>query len=61
MCCRMVRIYNKLHKALDTLEFFLRNEWQWERHNVDMLKRVMSEEDRQVSCASHLTFTCSVR
>lgn len=45
---RMMPIYNKLHKAMSTLEFFTRNQWQWSHHNVDMLKRVMSDEDRQV-------------
>ena len=44
----MVRIYNKLHKAMTTLNFFTHNEWTWMHKNMDLLKHAMSPEDQKV-------------
>ncbi len=44
----MVRIYNKLHKAMTTLNFFTHNEWTWTHKNMDVLKSAMSPEDQKV-------------
>ena len=44
----MVPLYSKLHKALKTLEFFTKNQWEWSRHNVDTLRKTLSESDKQV-------------
>ncbi|XP_076450898.1 fatty acyl-CoA reductase 1-like [Babylonia areolata] len=41
----MMRIYNKLHKALDTLSFFTSNSWTWSNNNLDMLRHHLSPED----------------
>ncbi|XP_076450896.1 fatty acyl-CoA reductase 1-like isoform X2 [Babylonia areolata] len=42
---RMVKIYNKLHKALDTLCFFTSNAWTWSSNNLDMLQHHLSADD----------------
>ncbi|XP_033752679.1 fatty acyl-CoA reductase 1-like isoform X1 [Pecten maximus] len=42
---RMVKIYNKLHRAMDSLTFFITHSWEWTYNNLDMLKSQMSPED----------------
>ena len=44
----MVSIYNKLHNALGTLQFFIESEWEWTHTNMDLLKTTMSPEDQKV-------------
>lgn len=45
---RMVKIYNKLHRAMGTLTFFTTHSWEWTYNNLDMLKNQLSAEDRKV-------------
>jgi fatty acyl-CoA reductase len=45
---KMGRVYNSIHKALETLEFFLQNSWKWERNNMMMIQKNLSPEDAKV-------------
>ena len=45
---RMVRIYNKLHKAIWTIGWVLLRDWEWTHSNFDMLLSHMSPEDKKV-------------
>lgn len=45
-----VRLQDRLSKAVNTLEFFTSNEWQFHNDNVFMLLNRMSNEDKQVFC-----------
>ena len=45
---RMVKIYNKLHRAMGTLTFFTTHSWEWTYNNLEMLKNQLSAEDRKV-------------
>ncbi|XP_076114354.1 fatty acyl-CoA reductase 1-like isoform X1 [Mytilus galloprovincialis] len=45
---RMVKIYNKLHRAMGTLTFFTTHSWEWTYNNLDMLKSKLSPEDRRL-------------
>ena len=44
----MVNVYNKLHKAMTTLDFFTHHQWTWTHKNVDVLKEAMTPEDQKV-------------
>jgi fatty acyl-CoA reductase len=44
----MVKIYNKLHRAMGTLTFFTTHSWEWTYNNLEMLKNQLSAEDRKV-------------
>jgi len=44
---RMVKIYKKLHKGMEVLEFFTRTSWDWTHAHMDMLKSVMSPDDQK--------------
>eukprot|EP00058_Branchiostoma_floridae_P005510 XP_002590998.1 hypothetical protein BRAFLDRAFT_69451 [Branchiostoma floridae] len=45
---RMVRLYDKLHKSLDSLDWFTCRGWDWSNTNVMKLQRQLSEEDRKM-------------
>ena len=47
----MVKIYNKLHKGMEVLEWFTVRSWDWTHNNMDMLKSIMSAEDQKVGLA----------
>jgi len=44
---RMVRVYDKVHRALSCLDFYMNRQWQFNSNNLVKLIDVMSEEDRQ--------------
>lgn len=46
--CRMMRIFNRLHKAIGLLEYFSRQDWEWNSENMNMLMSHLSPEDRKV-------------
>lgn len=48
--CRMVKIYTKLHKSMEILEYFTTRSWDWTHANLDALKSSMTPEDQKVSC-----------
>ncbi|XP_070564884.1 fatty acyl-CoA reductase 1-like isoform X2 [Ptychodera flava] len=45
---RMVRIYDKMMKAMSSLEYFTTNNWEWANENTEALASIMSEEDNKV-------------
>lgn len=45
---RMVNVYNKLHRAMNMLEYFTCSEWNWSHNNLDLLKAAMTPEDQRV-------------
>ncbi|XP_077994546.1 fatty acyl-CoA reductase 1-like isoform X2 [Glandiceps talaboti] len=45
---RMVRIYDKMRKAMSSLEYFTTNTWEWSSENTDSLCTLLSEEDNKV-------------
>jgi len=44
---RMVKIYNKLHKAMRILEYFTIRSWEWTHDNSDLLKQDLNPEDQK--------------
>lgn len=42
---RMVKIYKKLHRSMETLEWFTTHTWNWTHDNTNLLKKHMSERD----------------
>lgn len=46
--CRMMRIFNRLHKAIGLLEYFSSQDWEWNSENMNMLMNQLSTEDRKV-------------
>lgn len=44
---RMVKIYNRLHRAIGTLSFFTMHSWEWTYSNLDMLTSQLPPEDRK--------------
>lgn len=46
---RMMRIFNRLHKAIGLLEYFSSQDWEWNSDNVSMLMAQLTPEDRKVS------------
>lgn len=45
---RMVRIYEKLHKATEQLVFFATRQWQFKSTNIRDLQEQLSEVDQKV-------------
>ena len=46
----MMRIFNRLHKAIGLLEYFSNQDWEWKSDNMSMLMNQLTVEDRKVSC-----------
>ncbi|XP_019738531.1 fatty acyl-CoA reductase 1 isoform X1 [Hippocampus comes] len=44
---QMMRIFNRLHKAISLLEYFSSQDWEWNSENVNMLMAQLSPEDRK--------------
>ncbi|KAM9771653.1 fatty acyl-CoA reductase 1 [Syngnathus typhle] len=44
---QMMRIFNRLHKAISLLEYFSSQDWEWNSENISMLMSQMSPEDRK--------------
>ncbi|XP_013401149.1 fatty acyl-CoA reductase 1-like [Lingula anatina] len=44
---RMVRIFEKVHKIMGTLEYFTHRQWEWTHHNRDVLLSKLSAEDKK--------------
>lgn len=45
----MMRIFNRLHKAIGLLEYFSSQDWEWNSENLSMLMSQLTPEDRKVS------------
>lgn len=45
----MMRIFDRLHKAIGLLEYFSSQDWEWNSENLSMLMSQLSPEDRKVS------------
>lgn len=45
---QMMRIFNRLHKAIGLLEYFSSQDWEWNSDNMNMLMNQLSTEDRKV-------------
>ncbi|KAG7455889.1 hypothetical protein MATL_G00245880 [Megalops atlanticus] len=44
---QMMRIFNRLHKAIGLLEYFSSQDWEWNSENMNMLMGQLSPEDRK--------------
>lgn len=44
----MMRIFNRLHKAIGLLEYFSSQDWEWSSENLSMLMGQLTPEDRKV-------------
>lgn len=44
---RMIKIQNKLAKAVECLEYFTTHQWRWQDDNVRNLLTYMSPKDRE--------------
>jgi fatty acyl-CoA reductase len=44
---RMVRMYAKLHKSMEILEYFTTRSWEWTHSHLDTLKSQMTAEDQK--------------
>lgn len=44
---QMMRIFNRLHKAIGLLEYFSSQDWEWNSDNMNMLMNQLSPEDRK--------------
>lgn len=44
----MMRIFNRLHKAIGLLEYFSSQDWEWNSENMSMLMSHLTPEDRKV-------------
>ncbi|XP_076862675.1 fatty acyl-CoA reductase 1 isoform X1 [Brachyhypopomus gauderio] len=45
---QMMRIFNRLHKAIGLLEYFSSQDWEWNSDNMNMLMNQLSAEDRRM-------------
>jgi len=45
---RMVQTYTKLHKSMETLEYFTTRSWEWTHGQMDSLKGHMTPDDQKV-------------
>ena len=58
---RMVNLYQKLHRNMQALEWFILRQWVWTHGNMDMLKASMTTEDCRVGyiaiCKEHILFS----
>ncbi|CAL8339470.1 unnamed protein product [Arctogadus glacialis] len=43
----MMRIFNRLHKAIGLLEYFSNQDWEWKSDNMSMLLNQLTVEDRK--------------
>ncbi|XP_074554579.1 fatty acyl-CoA reductase 1 isoform X3 [Halichoeres trimaculatus] len=44
---QMMRIFNRLHKAISLLEYFSSQDWEWNSENLSMLMSQLTPEDRK--------------
>uniref|UniRef100_A0A665VNR3 Fatty acyl-CoA reductase n=1 Tax=Echeneis naucrates TaxID=173247 RepID=A0A665VNR3_ECHNA len=44
---QMMRIFNRLHKAISLLEYFSSQDWEWNSDNMNMLMSQLTPEDRK--------------
>ncbi|CAL8242103.1 unnamed protein product [Merluccius merluccius] len=44
---QMMRIFNRLHKAIGLLEYFSNQDWEWKSDNMSMLLSQLTLEDRK--------------
>ena len=45
----MVRMYAKLHKSMEILEYFTTRSWEWTHGHLDALKSQMTQDDQKVN------------
>ncbi|XP_035673692.1 fatty acyl-CoA reductase 1-like [Branchiostoma floridae] len=45
---RVVKMYNKLERALQSLDYFTSHHWEWSHDNADALMAKMGEEDKKI-------------
>lgn len=57
----MMRIFNRLHKAIGLLEYFSSQDWEWNSDNMNMLMNQLSTEDRKVHAVHQIHTDCFVR
>lgn len=58
--CRMMRIFNRLHKAISLLEYFSSQDWEWNSENMSMLMSQLTPEDRKVGLSRYSPFNSVV-
>lgn len=51
---RMMRIFNRLHKAISLLEYFSSQDWEWNSENLSMLMSQLTPEDRKVGLSTFM-------
>lgn len=54
--CRMVKITEKLHKAIGALEWFTTRQWQFKCNNVLALSSELKGKDKEVRFAIYYLF-----
>lgn len=54
----MMRIFNRLHKAISLLEYFSSQDWEWDSENMSMLMSQLTPEDRKVGLSVRLSACC---
>ena len=57
---RMVRMYAKLHKSMEILEYFTTRSWEWTHGHLDLLKSQMTAEDQKVGTIYCRSESCTV-
>lgn len=50
----MMRIFNRLHKAISLLEYFSSQDWEWNSENMSMLMGQLTPEDRKVGLTMYV-------
>lgn len=57
---RMMRIFNRLHKAISLLEYFSSQDWVWNSENLNMLMSQLTPEDRKVGVTTCVQLNLSI-
>lgn len=52
----MMRIFDRLHKAIGLLEYFSSQDWEWNSENLSMLMSQLTPEDRKVGLGQEVEF-----
>ncbi len=51
---RMMRIFNRLHKAISLLEYFSSQDWEWNSENLSIVMSQLTPEDRKVDLPMYM-------
>uniref|UniRef100_A0ACB8EBF1 Cyclin-dependent kinase inhibitor far1 n=1 Tax=Sphaerodactylus townsendi TaxID=933632 RepID=A0ACB8EBF1_9SAUR len=46
----MMKLFNRLHKAMTLLDYFTSRTWEWSSDNASMLMNQMSPKDKKLYC-----------